>query len=88
MLQALLAKIDAWLKPQGLLFVHMFTHKLYAYHFEVGSTPQIFRLIDFLDFFNSCQLQSNNEDDWMAKYFFSGGTMASANLLHYFQVRT
>ena len=31
--EQLLAKISRWLKPQGLLFVHIFTHKEYAYHF-------------------------------------------------------
>ena len=36
-LQALLAKIAGWMKPGGLLFVHLFTHRLYAYHFEVRS---------------------------------------------------
>ena len=34
--QALLRKIAGWLKPQGLLFVHIFTHKTLAYHFEVS----------------------------------------------------
>jgi cyclopropane-fatty-acyl-phospholipid synthase len=29
----LLAKIDAWLKPQGLFFLHIFTHRTFAYHF-------------------------------------------------------
>ena len=39
-LQALLAKIAGWMKPGGLLFVHLFTHRLYAYHFEVRGLIQ------------------------------------------------
>jgi cyclopropane-fatty-acyl-phospholipid synthase len=31
--QALMANIARWLKPGGLLFVHIFTHKRLAYHF-------------------------------------------------------
>ncbi|EIT69273.1 MULTISPECIES: SAM-dependent methyltransferase [Hydrocarboniphaga] len=31
----LLAKIARWLKAEGKLFVHIFAHKLLAYHFEV-----------------------------------------------------
>jgi cyclopropane-fatty-acyl-phospholipid synthase len=31
----LLARIARWLKPDGRLFVHLFAHKLLAYHFEV-----------------------------------------------------
>jgi cyclopropane-fatty-acyl-phospholipid synthase len=31
--QALMAGIARWLKPGGLLFVHIFTHKRVAYHF-------------------------------------------------------
>ena len=31
--QRLLSKISRWLKPEGLLFVHIFTHRDYAYHF-------------------------------------------------------
>jgi cyclopropane-fatty-acyl-phospholipid synthase len=33
--QALLGKIASFLKPEGKLFVHIFTHKEYAYLFEV-----------------------------------------------------
>jgi cyclopropane-fatty-acyl-phospholipid synthase len=31
--EKLLEKISRWLKPDGLLFVHIFTHRDYAYHF-------------------------------------------------------
>ena len=33
--QTLLKRISTWLKPQGTLFVHIFTHQRYAYPFEV-----------------------------------------------------
>jgi cyclopropane-fatty-acyl-phospholipid synthase len=35
--QELLRRISVWLKPGGKLFVHIFTHREYAYHFEVTS---------------------------------------------------
>jgi cyclopropane-fatty-acyl-phospholipid synthase len=32
--ERLLANISRWLKPDGKLFVHIFTHQKFAYHFE------------------------------------------------------
>ena len=32
--EKLMGNISRWLRPEGLLFVHIFTHKHYAYHFE------------------------------------------------------
>ncbi len=58
----LMARIGAWLKPNGVLFVHIFCHRFIAYPFEVES-----------------------ENDWMAKYFFSGGLMPAADTLLHFQ---
>lgn len=53
----LFKRLDSWLNPGGMVFVHIFGHDRYAYLFEV-----------------------EHDRDWMAKYFFSGGTMPSREL--------
>ena len=35
--EKLLAKIAKWLQIDGKLFVHIFTHKTFSYHFNKGN---------------------------------------------------
>ncbi len=60
--EMLFEKISSWLKPDGKLFVHIFTHKQYSYLFE-----------------------TDGEDNWMGRYFFTGGQMPAHGLFEQFQ---
>jgi cyclopropane-fatty-acyl-phospholipid synthase len=56
--EAFMGRIASWLRPDGRLFVHVFSHRRYAYAFERS---------------------------WMARTFFTGGTMPAHTLLPCYQ---
>jgi cyclopropane-fatty-acyl-phospholipid synthase len=59
--EALLTRVRGWLRPDGRVFIHVFSHR---------STPYRFT--------------TDDPDDWIGQYFFTGGFMPSHGLMKRF----
>lgn len=57
----LLQRARSWLKPDGRLFMHIFTHRLTPYRYD-----------------------ADDQADWIAQHFFTGGIMPSHALIRQF----
>ncbi|MEO8882448.1 MAG: cyclopropane-fatty-acyl-phospholipid synthase family protein [Devosia sp.] len=57
----MLGRVRGWLAPEGLLYIHIFTHRSTAYRFD-----------------------TENDADWIAQHFFTGGIMPSHGLIRAF----
>ena len=60
--EALLGRVASWLRPGGLFFFHIFTHREFVYPYE-----------------------TEGEENWMGRYFFTGGIMPADWLPYAFQ---
>lgn len=58
----LLGNVHHWLKNDGAVFIHIFTHASHSYRFS-----------------------TDDPNDWIGQYFFSGGIMPSKELMYQFQ---
>jgi cyclopropane-fatty-acyl-phospholipid synthase len=59
--EALLGRVRGWLKPDGRVFIHVFSHRATPYRFT-----------------------TDDPDDWIGQYFFTGGFMPSHGLMKRF----